>query len=782
MMKINFVFKQRHSAKQTRLFALAALFLLHFSFLSAQMAVGEWQAHFAYHNATDCATLGGKVWVVSDGSLYSYNPADSYVEIYNKCTQLSDQGIQYMRRCDAENLLLIVYQNANIDLLYPDETVVNLPDYYQKSTFDPVIRDVTVSGSYAYLTTTFGLVVLNLQKQEFANTYRIGEDVVSCAAAAGSILATTYNGVRMGNTSENLLDPAAWKTLNDVYFSQVVSFDGQYVAVRPSGGIWTIKADNTLTRLVEGTFTRLTVNDKRLFAWRDDHTVLIYSSLDTIPKTFTLPTGIVSLTYADDRWWAASGTDGLQGFEEQGGQLTLAVPSLIPDSPFRNYCDYITFTPDERLLVAGGCLDYFGTTAYPGTVAMLDDDGWHHFQEEGIAEATGIKYGYRNATCIAEDPTDPTHHFVSSFGQGIYEFRDGRYVSNINSSNSLLETTLEDRPHYTRISRLKYDSAGNLWLTNCHSQAPVKVITPDGTIHPLYYEDLREQETVTDILFSSHGLTWIVVMRVETSLFCIDDGGTPLDTSDDRTRIISTHFIDQDGTSTTLDYIYDIAEDHDGTIWVLTNQGPYLIPNPTEYFSPTFTFTKLKIPRNDGTNFADYLLDGVYTTCIAIDDANRKWIGTQNNGLYLISADGMETIHHFTAADSPLPSDNIKDIAIKGSTGEVFIATAAGLVSFRADATRGADKYDKTAVYAFPNPVSPDYEGPITIVGLKADTQVRIVATDGHLVNAGTSLGGSYTWNGQDPTGRRVATGVYFVLATDTQGREGIATKITIIN
>ena len=748
---------------------------------SAQMAVGEWRAHFAYHNVTQCASLGDKVFAVSDGSLYSYNPSDTYIDIYNKATLLSDQGIRYLRRCDSENLLLIIYSNANIDLLYSDESIINLPDYYQKNTFDPEIKDVSVCGSDAYLTTSFGVVVVNLKKKEFTNTYRLGDDVISCAGNADYIMASTIRGLFLGKKSDNLLDPSNWHLLNDIYFARIVCFNGQFYGLRPTKGIFKITPSNSVTPLIEGNYDDLSVADERLYV-QSGKDFSVFSKADNLKaETISFPLAVNSVTFKNNHWWAACGTDGLNGYKQEGNTLTLAVTDIIPDSPMRNYCDYIQFTPDERLLVAGGCLDYFGTTSYPGTVEMLTDEGWVIFQEEGISEQTGLKYGYRNVTSIVEDPKDATHHYVSSFGQGIYEFRNGKYVSNINSSNSILETTLEDRPHYTRISRLKYDAEGNLWLTNCHAKSPVKVLRTDGTLTELYYEELDLQETPTDILFDSNSLTWIVIMRTETGLFCIDDNKTPFNTSDDRTRFISSRFIDQDGNATTLDYINDIAEDHNGVIWVLTNQGPFIIQNPKTFFDTDFCFTKIKVPRNDGTNFADYLLDAVYTTCIAIDDANRKWIGTQNNGIYLISADGMENIHHFTTINSPLPSDNIKDIAIKGSTGEVFIATEAGLVSYRSNATRGAEEYKKSDVYAFPNPVSPDFEGNVTICGLKADSDVRIVSTDGHVVAQGTSLGGSFTWNIRDHSGRRVPTGVYFVLAIDEEGRKGIATKVTVI-
>ena len=746
------------------------------------MAVGEWRGHFAYHNATQCATLGDKVFAVSDGSLFSYTPSDTYIDIYNKSTLLSDQGIRYLERCDSENLLLIVYDNANIDLLYPDESIVNLPDYYQKSTFDPDVKDVTISGSYAYLTTPFGIVVVNLKKREFSNTYRLGDDVISCSGNKDYIMASTIRGLFIGKTSDNLLDPANWHMLNDIYFEKIVCFEGKFYGLRPSKGIYNITPTNTITPLIEGIFSDIKVSDGNLYS-QNGTTYSVFSKADnTSVDTFTLPSEASDITFKDNLLWAASGSKGLIGYKKDGATLSEEVIGIIPDSPIRNHCDYIQFTPDERLLIAGGCLDYFGTTSYPGTAEMLTDEGWTIFQEKGLSEATGLKYGYKNATCIVEDPMDAKHHYVASFGQGIYEFQNGMFVSNINSSNSSLETALEGKPHYTRISRLKFDAEGNLWITNSHAISPLKVLKKDGTLIDLYYDELKQQETVTDILFDSNGWTWVVVMRTETGLFCIDDNGTPFNTSDDKTRFISSRFVDQDGYATTLDYINDIAEDHNGIIWVLTNQGPFIIENPKQYFEPDFHFVKIKVPRNDGTNFADYLLDAVYTTCIAIDDANRKWIGTQGAGLYLISADGMETVHHFTSSNSPLPSDNIKDIAIKGSTGEVFVATDAGLVSYRSDATRGAEgDFNKSDVYAFPNPVSPDYEGLVTIVGLKADSDVRILSTDGHLICHGTSLGGSFTWNLRDHTGHRVPTGVYFVVAADAEGRKGVITKVTVI-
>jgi ligand-binding sensor domain-containing protein len=272
-----------------------------------------------------------------------------------------------------------------------------------------------------------------------------------------------------------------------------------------------------------------------------------------------------------------------------------------------------------------------------------------------------------------------------------------------------------------------------------------------------------------------------VSLQGPANLLCIDLNGTLENTSDDHVKVFSEHFIDQDGGSVEVFYINALVEDHNGDIWVMTDKGPYVLYNTEEAFNTDYHFTKIKVPRNDGTNYADYLLDGAYTTCIEIDAANRKWIGTLSNGLYLIGPDGLESIHHFTKDNSPLPSNAIEGLALNHKTGELFIGTDKGLVSYMSDATRAEEVYDEEKVYAYPNPVTPDYDGLITVVGLKANSHVKIINTAGRLVAEGTSLGGSFTWDGRTPQGQRVSTGVYYVLGSDEEGNEGIVTKVLFV-
>jgi len=758
-------------------------FLLGTLLTAAQTAVGSWRSHLAYHNATQCAVAGGKVYVVSDGSLYSYNPDDEFVETYDKTTILSDQGIRHIAVDDASGILVIVYNNANIDLLHPDGSVTNITDFANKSTLDPTVNDLRIVDGNAYLATNFGLTILNIERGEFVNTYQLNKTTHSSLQLGGIIYAATTDGLYCGNTTDNLLDGTNWQQLARETYTQLASFDGQLMALQANKSVYRIAPDGQATLQRKGPFSFMhNTRDNLLIG--NHNNVFVYDALDKF-TLLTLDGTIAHLTTDGITYWAARGAKGLAGYRYDAASkhMQQVVEDIIPNSPIRNHCQYLSFVNDDRLLIAGGCLNYFDETFFDGTLMMYEEGTWTSFQEEGIAQQTGVHY--KNMTSIVQDPKDENHHYASSFGQGIYEFRDMQLVAHYTDKNSPLESAIPSSNRFTRISRLQYDRQGNLWISNADGAAnvksPLKILKPDGEMISLYYKELETLPTITEVLFDSRGWVWVVSMRYDVRLFCIDTNGTPYNTADDRVRTFTEKFTDQDGQSSEVYYINDIAEDLNGDLWVLTDRGPYVLYNPSDAFDDNYHFTKIKVPRNDGTNYADYLLDGVYTTCMTIDDADRKWIGTLNNGLYLITGDGLETVHHFTKDNSPLPSNTIESLALHHPSGELYIGTDRGLIAYTTDATRGEVEYDDDKVYAYPNPVTPDYGGLITVAGLKANSHVKITNTAGRLVAEGTSLGGSFTWDGKTFQGQRVSTGIYYVLGCDEEGREGVVTKILFI-
>ena len=189
----------------------------------------------------------------------------------------------------------------------------------------------------------------------------------------------------------------------------------------------------------------------------------------------------------------------------------------------------------------------------------------------------------------------------------------------------------------------------------------------------------------------------------------------------------------------------------------------------------------MKVPRNDGTNNADYLLTGVPVSAIAVDAANRKWIGTTGNGLYLISEDNIETISHFTTENSPLVSDNILSLAVNNSTGEVMIGTDRGLMGFMGEKTAEPNKISDDDLKIYPNPVRPDYYGDVTIEGLPYGAEVKITTTGGQVVTSGKSSNGEFKWDVRDAYGNDVGSGVYFVLVSTGNSKHGARGRLVVI-
>jgi len=228
-----------------------------------------------------------------------------------------------------------------------------------------------------------------------------------------------------------------------------------------------------------------------------------------------------------------------------------------------------------------------------------------------------------------------------------------------------------------------------------------------------------------------------------------------------------------------MNNLFAISTDNDGNIWIGTDTGPAVFYNPGKVFSGGLKASRIKIPRNDGSGLADWLLGTETVTSIAIDGANRKWFGTMSSGAYLMSDDAKKELLHFNSTNSPLLSDNIVRIAINGLTGEVWFGTSEGMISFRGEATTGKEDY--SGVYVFPNPVREDYEGMVTVTGLIENSSVKITDVSGNLVYETTSLGGQVTWDLRNYRSARVATGVYLIFCSNADGTLAAVTKMLVI-
>jgi ligand-binding sensor domain-containing protein len=316
------------------------------------------------------------------------------------------------------------------------------------------------------------------------------------------------------------------------------------------------------------------------------------------------------------------------------------------------------------------------------------------------------------------------------------------------------------------------DRDKNLWITQTEVPGSIKTLRPDGTwiVNPITID----APTIGDIIITSRGHKWIVLPR-GYGLFVFDDNNTPDIFTDDRYK----KMLVQDTENQIISSVYSLVEDLDGNIWAGTDQGPVIYFNPENVFDSNLKASRIKIPRNDGTDLADYMLMTETITTMAVDGANRKWLGTASSGAYLLSPDGTTQIKSFNEQSSPLLSNSIVTLSVDNKNGDVWLGTSRGVQSVRGDATAGGEKFSN--VYSFPNPVREDFNGNVTITGLIRDTQIRITDVSGNLVYDTESDGGQASWNLKNYRGDRVATGVYLIFCASKDGTQSIVTKVLVI-
>ena len=450
------------------------------------------------------------------------------------------------------------------------------------------------------------------------------------------------------------------------------------------------------------------------------------------------------------------------------------VKTLNPDGPKYNVFGFMRFYND-KLYTCNGDYDH------SSGIQILKNNEWEIYQNEGISESTGVSY--QGAFCMDIDPSDENHIFTGS-RNGLYEFRNGKFFKYYDNSNSPIEPFDGVSKEYQLVTGTKFDQQGNLWILNSSAPTTALVKYANNTFTKLSHSELmklnrgtiqnRSNGELSKIIIDSKGLMWFVNNNWNQPAIY------QYNTENDNI-IAYESIVNQDGTIINIQNgIRCVVEDLEQNIWVGTSLGPVVLER-SEIENNGSTFTQVKVPRNDGTNYADYLLANIDILSIAIDGANRKWIGTFNNGVYLISADNMTQLQHFTTDNSPLLSNSILSIAINPTSGEVFFGTGNGLCSYISDATESNTEMTTDNVWAYPNPVEPDYTGPITITGLTLNADVKILSSNGAVVNEGRSNGGTYVWNGCDKKGRRVASGVYMVATATNKGEKGTVCKIAII-
>lgn len=480
------------------------------------------------------------------------------------------------------------------------------------------------------------------------------------------------------------------------------------------------------------------------------------------------------------QWTAYSGaTAGLFPGKTPDKALVERIGKMRPDGPWQTCFGDMRVVGNRLYAVLGkGWDNKAGDVPHVYDIA---DDKWTAFADaDGRILAETKVRDYSNFLCMDVDESHPGRVLVTGRG-GLYEFRDGEFAQFYGMNNSPLPSAIAGNPTYVLPTAMKVDGKGTAWmfasqsasaegLFSLSSSGEWKSHEYDGWIY-----NSASLAHARSMFFDREGrLWWCNNHWWKPSLNCYDP-------ETGQGYSYST-FLNEDFNRVEVGFVRCAAEDREGNIWIGTNVGPLMLEKEKIGPEDQVIWNQVKVPRNDGTNYADYLLAGIDITSIAVDGADRKWFGSDGNGVYVIGSDNITQEYHFTSANSCLLSDNVSAIAIDSSSGEVFIGTVKGLCSYRSDATEPVAEMNKDDVYAFPNPVTPEYHGSVTITGLSYDADVKITTANGTLVAQGRSNGGTFTWDCTDLQGRRVATGVYMVCIATSQGESGVVAKIAVVN
>lgn len=738
----------------------------------AQLQMGGWQTFFNYNNVSNIVLSKEKIFAVSDGNLFSVDKEYESIETYTKLTGLSDYNITSMAYCEKLDALVLVYNNCNIDLLKGGH-IYNVPDLKRAEMSNKKVNQITIDGKYAYLSCGFGITIVDVEKNEITDTYIIGDkgqymDIENVVFIEDSIFALGNQKIRTASKKDNnLTDFNHWKAMS----AKFKNIDGIY-ALNDSLLILSdsilYKRDGTPILDLHGT-SSLTV-DKKILVSKTDSLICYNNDFETEASINGAQIKKAVFDNSTESFWFCN--------YQEDGQTTLAkckkdginVNVYIPQGPFNSKVSFIKYKGNRLITGSGGPFDLAINT--PGVVQIFENNHWSVITEIGMDTSIIHEHHFLDVLDAAFDPNDPSHFYIATW-KGIFEFEN---ISLINHYSDLNSPFVKSWINIIT-DGLCYDKDNNLWVSNMLSPNPINVLTPEKKWFSMNYSELQNVETMKEVFVDSKGFLWVLIPRKKIGIFCANLNGTPFNGNDDQTSFASS-FFDKDAHLVTPTIFQCIAEDKDGIIWIGTNKGPILVRDAAEYIN-SFVIDRVKITREDNSDYADYLLENEQINAIAIDGNNRKWIGTNASGLYLLSPDGKETIHHFTTENCPFTSNTIMDLALNDEAGELFIATTTGLFLFKSDATKAAESYSEA--FAYPNPVTETYYGPITINGLVENSIVRISDSEGRIIHEGHSNGGTYVWDGNDFNGRRPNTGIYFIYAATEDGTSKMITKIAFI-
>lgn len=749
-------------------------FFVLISFIANTQEIGSWRLHFEYHSIKDLAYSDTKIIGATNKSLLSFDLDENAdlkeLKTIDKANGLSDIGISCIAYCKDKKTFVIAYNSTNIDLFTDDLAITNIPDVKNKLiSTSKNINDIYIYKSSAYLSTDLGIIILDVENQEIDNTYIIGnggnpEVVLDCTIFKDTIYAlTSTQGVKVAAlNNENLLDFSVWKNNtmgipSDV--KHIETFENSIYLVsnnklyKKTDKDWDLifSEPNSTIRSLEKSEKLICVIDSS--GEKNKFLILDESNTETIIYTTTLRPQLAVQTknnkFVGDLGW------GMVDFKNEN----ILSPS---GKPFSN--DIFSFSSsNDKIFASAGSLGDLITAGIlnPNGFYYFQNEAWHNVNKFGTSGLDDIV----NFVDVKENPINEKVYGATTTGLVEYDYEKALVYD---SSNSKLEKESNDN---TFVVGLNFDSKGNIWMANSHSSTPLKMLSITGEWYEYPLVTTTAANKYSGLYVDSHDQIWIKAFRNGIGVFPkIEDYSA--------NHNAASIALNSSNANLPNNNVRVIVEDKNGAIWVGTEKGIGVFDCPEDIFEFNSNCKQARQIKSTLDEYTEYLFDTDVVSAIAVDGANRKWIGT-DAGLWLISESGEEILKSFNIENSPMPSNEVVSIAIQEQTGEVFIGTKGGMISYMGDATEPAENLSN--IKAFPNPATPT-DATISITGLVENTFIKITDINGNLIDDGYALGGKYVWNGNDYNGNRASTGIYLIFSSDSRRKQKAVAKIVFIN
>lgn len=771
---------------------LALILLIALTAIAADAAVGSWKIHPIFGSTpTNAFDAGDKVYYLVSGNLYCYDKETLENIAYDRSNYLSDSQITNIYYNQAKNYLLVAYSNSNIDIILSDGKVVNIPDINNALlTSAKTINDVTFCSDAIYVATAFGYVKISDVKYEVDESRIYNVNITSAAKVGDTLLLASANGLYYGDASKQHSTLNSMNIATEYASTRLYPLGGNAFIQYGSGSSATYSVANDsgikrLTAIANGNPTTVQYVkslDKVVVAYNSSQCYFAISADGTEVTRTALPSAvakeIITSQESDGSWWAI-GSDGLRKISINGNTASVLLDYQKINASTVSRPVHLTYnTADNYLFVSNTGKNAQYSTGSTTTLNTLSNSNWTVLNPEITQTRRPSQKTLYNTYKVLVDPSDSKTFYLGSEFEGFFKFSNFEQVAHWDWTNS----PLQNNQNYCCVaSAYDFDKDGNLWL-----------VQGDGLTNPfmVMMKDKQSSSTATSGDWATVDLSlttgwrqvFLITKKSNIKVYNAGTWGGPMYFIDDKSNPLGTitaqdyrynRTLDQDMRNFTWYWVKCITEDANGNIWMGCDQGVVQFDPVKCAASNDATVYRPKVPRNDGTNNADYLLDGVQVNAIAVDGMNRKWIGTENSGLYLVSADGTEIIEQFTSSNSILPSDKIISVLCNPTNNTVYVGTESGLLEYESNSTAPAPTYDD--VYVYPNPVRPDFTGEITIKGLMENSLVKISDASGNVVAQLQSNGGMATWDGCNSNGDRVKSGVYFVLASENENEQSNA-------